>query len=411
LNLKKDIPNIFFYDLYLALKHENGFNLDLSHFESFLHAFTAGVWMEADDSNQNKIKKLKNLCRTLWVQRLELNSIFEYQFDLSIKNWFQREIDEKEEKGFSKNRKDAPEKKTNDSLSNDVEKDVTPEKDEKNKINDEKNNTSIDEEDAIDEDVDESQDFLDFYLEFNQGGGATIEIPEIKKEQEIPYIFSDEKYFPFEHRRVLQLWKKLKHSVMKVEGDRLDIKSTIVDFVREGYISKPRFYFENSGQINFYLFIEQGGPMQAYYKLSENLNRDLIESDKNNHIQRFFFTNYPIEVDIKGNGKKELAFFKNRNATEVITMSQLIKKIKPPSCIVFFSDAGALDNKMNSKRIDLSVSVLEKLKKQTNNILWINPVIDRKRWRGTSASYISLFCEMVPYTFKGLEGAIKKLKD
>jgi len=404
---QKDIPNIFFYDLYLNLKKEKGFELDITNFETFLHVFVSGKWMNEGDSEQIKIKKLKNLCRTLWVQRTKMNVYFEHHFDRSLKYWLDKQIKEKED--TIKDEEDINKGNSSNDISNETQEESTNNNDKEEEDNGTK---KLPETENPNNEVETGkEDFLEFFLEFSQGGGSSVAIPEIVKEQEIPFIFSDEKFLPFNHRRVQQLWKKVKHNVVKVEGNRINIKSTLEHFIKDRYISKPKYHLENSGNINFYLFIENGGPMEAYYKLSESLYKDLLASDKNNHVHKFFFTNYPIEIEITDKGRKELAFFKNRNATEVITMSNLGEKIKHPSCILFFSDAGALDNKMNNKRINLTVKTLESLKKYSQNILWINPVLERERWRGTSASYISLFCKMIPYTFKGLEEAIKNLRD
>lgn len=413
-----EASTLFFWDLFSYLREEGKVELDLDQYEAFLHLFLSDAWKKDQSNNLATVKKtLKNLCISLWIPKQKYLPLFNDYFDKYFNDQLYKYIKADWEGSSS-------------DINNSANIDKTKEEEEIEK-NDEtkplKNNTSEPTgkqktEDATAEipsnpTTDLNQPFLPtrdltMYVNISEGKDGSANEAEQGNSFDValatPFIFSDEKHLPITNRKGLQLWRKLNTVTQRIEGDRISIKNTVKSLAKNQVLYRPSYELEKKGKIDFILFIEHDGPMVAFKSWWQQLIQHLKNSNKNNQVAIYYFTNYPLPAREKT--FVDFHLFTSSTHTHSKTLSELRKDIGKNTNILFFSDAGALDNKPNQNRVQYTWQFIQQLQNLTQHIVWLNP-LPAKKWENTAASFLSLMINMETYNFKGIENGVKKLRE
>ena len=407
-----NIQQLLFYDLFIYLKDELKIDLDFGQYEAFNQLLLVNNWnISADDEGTRN--RLKNLCISLWIPQQKYRAVFEQKFDQLFATIFKnvqtlenKKVDHptdikqkedanpKEDKPTKQDTNSDPSENTEEPLENtndtaDVEAEDTPvAPDEKNKPT-----------------------YKNMFVDFSAGEGSSDLDSDNQQESSIrdtPYVFSDDKHLPLPSRKALQLWRKINTYSQRVEGKQIDVKATVGRFAKEGMLHEPVSEMEKKGKVNYLLFVEHDGPMIAFQSWWQQLEKNLMESNKNSQVKMYYFNNYPLPV--RGEDYPDFHLFLNRSHTSSDRLSAIYQEINKETIVLFFSDAGALDGGANNNRVPETLKFIQAIQKNTRHLLWLNP-IPKKDWSNSCAAILSMLVPMETYNFNGIEKGIKILRD
>ncbi|HMQ47260.1 MAG TPA: VWA domain-containing protein [Saprospiraceae bacterium] len=392
---------LLLYDLFENLKREAGFSLDFSQYEDFLKC----LLVKQDWSWEDAVLKqeLKALCQTLWLSRPHQKEIFERLFEQAydpLQNpaawlgWDQ-----------TKERKSATESPAT------VATPAAPKNSDAPVTRSETPTSTPMPPKPADKPKEEKEQIGELQINFGSGqgeGGIPKENEQLEqlKTLDTPFLFSDNKHLPFQTRRAMQAWKRLKQQSERRPSSEIDVRATTKKLAREGFFSEFVFQTEKISSQHFILLIDHGAAMTPYEALQQQLALTLQESTRLTTIENYYFTVFPPFREKEG--LRHFRLFTQENHTTAQSLNRLLQVWSRDAIVLIYSDAGAANREVSLERLQISEAFIRQVKRKIERVLWFNPVPENK-WAGSTAAFIQSFVPMLEVSEWGIEQAVASL--
>ena len=206
-------------------------------------------------------------------------------------------------------------------------------------------------------------------------------------------------YFPITPRQMKQSWRYLRRLERSGKATELDIKATVNQISRQGFLLKPVFVAPRINRTQLLLLIDYDGSMLPFHRLADLLAETVQQAGKLGKTSIYYFQNCPLEY-----------LYHDPYHQKAELISQILPKLDAKWTVaLIFSDAGALRGGLSSKRIKLTADFLEQLRQQVNYLAWLNPM-PHSRWKGTSAGEIACLVPMFEVSSQGFQETINVLR-
>ena len=206
-------------------------------------------------------------------------------------------------------------------------------------------------------------------------------------------------YFPITPRQMKQSWRYLRRLERSGKATELDIKATVNQISRQGFLLKPVLVPPRINRTQLLLLIDYDGSMLPFHRLADLLVATVQQAGKLGKTSIYYFQNCPLEY-----------LYHDPYHQQAELISQILPKLDAHWTVaLIFSDAGALRGGLNPKRINLTADFLEQLRQQVNYLAWLNPM-PYDRWQGTSAGEIARLVPMFEVSSQGFQETINVLR-
>ena len=223
-----------------------------------------------------------------------------------------------------------------------------------------------------------------------------IEIAQLVKSDR---FLMNHEYFPLTPRQMKQSWRYLRRLERSGKATELDIKATVNQISRQGFLLKPVLVPPRINRTQLLLLIDYDGSMLPFHRLSARLAETVQQAGKLGKTSIYYFQNCPLEY-----------LYQDPYHQKAELISQILPKLDAKWTVaLIFSDAGALRGGLSSKRIKLTADFLEQLRQQVNYLAWLNPM-PYSRWKGTSAGEIARLVPMFEVSSQGFQETINVLR-
>ena len=219
-----------------------------------------------------------------------------------------------------------------------------------------------------------------------------IEIAQLVKSDR---FLMNHEYFPLTPRQMKQSWRYLRRLERSGKATELDIKATVNQISRQGFLLKPVLVPPRINRTQLILLIDYDGSMLPFHRLAARLAETVQQTGKLGKTSIYYFQNCPLEY-----------LYHDPYHQQAELISQILPKLDAKWTVaLIFSDAGALRGGLNPKRIKLTADFLEQLRQQVNYLAWLNPM-PCARWQGTSAGEIARLVPMFEVSSQGFQETI-----
>lgn len=223
-----------------------------------------------------------------------------------------------------------------------------------------------------------------------------IEIAQLVKSDR---FLMNHEYFPLTPRQMKQSWRYLRRLERSGKATELDIKATVNQISRQGFLLKPVLVPPRINRTQLLLLIDYDGSMLPFHRLADRLAETVQQAGKLGKTSIYYFQNCPLEY-----------LYQDPYHQQAELISQILPKLDAQCTLaLILSDAGALRGGLNPKRINLTADFLEQLRQQVNYLAWLNPM-PHDRWQGTSAGEIARLVPMLEVSSQGFQETINVLR-
>jgi uncharacterized protein len=345
---------------------EAGFPLGIGEYKLLLEALQKGFGTSDRTS-------LYRLCKTLWVKSAEDKRLFDYHFELIVKE-SQEAIPAIPEKPDIS----APE--TEDSGIMETAPQLTEQTSEP--IISAPHPELIE---AIEDEVQAAKAVMQ----------ATNKYEATSDRQ---FILTSE-YFPVTRRQMKQSWRYLRRPVREGPPVELDVEATVNQIGRQGILLSPVLVPRRINRSQLLLLIDRDGSMVPFHDLSQRLAETAVRGGRLGNAGIYYFQNCPVDY-----------LYHDPYQLEAEKIGDLLAKLRPErSAMLIFSDAGAARGGYSEERVELTAAFLQQIKAKVRNVAWLNPMPE-SRWEGTTAGKVARLVPMFEMARRGLQDAIGLLR-
>jgi uncharacterized protein with von Willebrand factor type A (vWA) domain len=181
-------------------------------------------------------------------------------------------------------------------------------------------------------------------------------------------------------------------------SDRIDVDATVAKICRQRYLVRPDFEPLKINRAELLLLVDRGGSMTPF---SLGVGPLINAVRRESGIRRpriYYFHDCP-----------ETYLFQTPGLADPIRAEEALAMPAAGLGILIVSDAGAARGDFDGRRAVRTEAFLDRLKKLTPRVAWLNPV-PSSRWNLSTAGDISRLAPMFPLTREGLEDAVKVLR-
>lgn len=395
----KSIHSLVFYHFFHRLRKELGMDLDARQYRNFLHCLLLG---RAKDK-----EGLLELCKAMWLARTRYRNQFEEFFEEAYRNlpkyWAylleearrregQKEVQETASKPASPKPAAQPPKLQVEELAGKPAEAASPK--------------------PAEPEVPTAPDWREIELSFDEGeeseGGVAKEEREAPSQLDTPFLFSEQKYLPFQPRKAKQSWRRLKQQSIRQPTEEIDVEATVRALAGNGFFYQLVYETRKVGRQHFVALFDHGGSMAPYHYLFEFFEAGLRESTGYAEIETYYFTNYPL-YHVGQAGLPEYRFFAGMGHTYSVSLSSLFAKWEKNTAVLFLSDGGAAHPGINPERVQVTMDLLRRLEAKVERLLWFNP-LPRRFWAGTAAALFATRIPMLECTEAGILEAVRLIR-
>ncbi|MCB0588103.1 MAG: VWA domain-containing protein, partial [Phaeodactylibacter sp.] len=240
------------------------------------------------------------------------------------------------------------------------------------------------------------------------GAGVQKEERELPSQLDTPFLFSEQKYLPFQQRRAKQSWRRLKQQSFRQPTEEVDVRGTVRALARNGFFFELVFETRKVSRQHFVVLLDHGGSMTPHHHLFDFFIQGLRESTHYTEIETYFFTNYP-PYKVGASGLPEYRFFTNMEHTASVTLSSLLAGWEKNTVVLFLSDAGAAHDGMNPARVQVTMELLNRLESKVEHVLWFNP-LPGHLWKGSAGAFFGGVVPMLECTEAGIQQAVGRIR-
>lgn len=208
-------------------------------------------------------------------------------------------------------------------------------------------------------------------------------------------------------RNLKMALRKLRHFARDGAPEILDIKNTIRNTAKQGYLDLTLIP-ERRNMIKVLLFFDVGGSMDPHIKMCEELFSAARTEFK--HMEYFYFHNCPYEAVWKNN---------RRRHDEQIDMWDVLHRFSADYKIIFIGDASMSPYELTYPggsvehwNEEAGALWLERVTEVYDSCVWLNP-IPEQNWEFMPSLQMvkQVFNErMFPLTLEGIDGAMAELR-
>ncbi|XZN94267.1 MAG: CoxE [Microcoleus sp.] len=371
-----DCPPVAFMEKYIVDElplielfsqlREAGFPLGIGEYKLLLEALQKGFGTSDRTS-------LYRLCKTLWVKSAEDKRLFDYHFELIVK-----ESQEAIPAIPEKTAKSAPE--TEDSGIIETAPQLTEQTSEG--ILSAPHPELIE---AIEDEVQAAKAVMQ----------ATNKYEAISDRQ---FILTSE-YFPVTRRQMKQNWRYLRRPVREGPPVELDVEATVNQIGRQGILLSPVLVPRRINRSQLLLLIDRDGSMVPFHDLSQRLAETAVRGGRLGNAGIYYFQNCPVDY-----------LYHDPYQLEAEKIDRLLANLLPEkSAMLIFSDAGAARGGYSEERVELTAAFLQQIKAKVRYVAWLNPMPE-SRWEGTTAGKVARLVPMFEMARRGLQDAIGLLR-
>ncbi|MBE9188509.1 hypothetical protein IQ270_28710, partial [Microcoleus sp. LEGE 07076] len=338
--VKSIVDELPLIELFSQLR-EAGFPLGIDEYKLLLEALQKGFGTSDRTS-------LYRLCKTLWVKSAEDKRLFDYHFELIVKESQEAipVIPEKPEIS-------APE--TEDSGIMETVPQLTEQTSEP--IISAPHPELIE---AIEDEVQAAKAVMQ----------ATNKYEATSDRQ---FILTSE-YFPVTRRQMKQSWRYLRRPVREGPPVELDVEATVNQIGRQGILLSPVLVPRRVNRSQLLLLIDRDGSMVPFHDLSQRLAETAVRGGRLGNAGIYYFQNCPVEY-----------LYHDPYQLEAEKIDRLLANLRPEkSAMLIFSDAGAARGGYSEERVKLTAAFLQQIKAKVRYVAWLNPMPE-SRWEGTTA--------------------------
>ncbi len=181
-------------------------------------------------------------------------------------------------------------------------------------------------------------------------------------------------------------------------SDEIDVDATIDRICREFYLVRPVFSVRRLNRAGLLLLIDRGGSMTPF-SLSIQPVLDAVKRDAGLRQPRIYYFH-----DCPGR-----YLFKRAGMAEPVDVDEELEMPSLGLGAMIISDAGAARGDMDGERASRTGRFLDRLRRLTPRMAWINPV-PPSRWSASTAGAIARRVPMFPLSREGLEDAVKVMR-
>ena len=388
--------SLLFYRFFQRLRKEVGIELDARQYRNFLHCLLLGKVKDKAD--------LLALCKTMWLTRPQFRARFEEIFEEAYSElpryW-----------GYFAEQARAAELKANRPVAEEqpvkepVAKPPPPPPPEPQP-------PPQPQPEPPPPPPPSTPTWQEIELLFDEGGeggaGVQREERELPSQLETPFLFSEQKYLPFQQRRAKQSWRRLKQQSFRAPTDIVDVRGTVRALARNGFFYELVFETRKASRQHFVVLLDHGGSMAPFHYLFDFFIQGLRESTHYTKIETYYFSNYP-PYQLGAAGLPEYRFFTNAEHTAAVNLSSLLAGWEKNTVVLFLSDAGAAHEGMNADRVQVTMELLNRLEDKVEHVLWFNP-LPRKYWKGSAGEFFSGVVPMLECTEAGITEAVGRIR-
>ncbi|GJM35935.1 MAG: hypothetical protein DHS20C18_49360 [Saprospiraceae bacterium] len=224
---------------------------------------------------------------------------------------------------------------------------------------------------------------------------TSIQVSEKALEKEISQynFWLKGNYFEFSSRRLQQGLRALRSEVNSATKKEIDLPATIEATAKRGYFQELSWQKAKEWHSSLVVLIDNGHSMVAFQPMIDELI-EVLRADTDQQLNIFYFDQAPVKH-----------VFADKDHLKGITLEQFAAKFKSPMLIL--SDAGAARSGIDRQRLDQTVNLLKSLK--NHRVAWLNPM-PRKRWKRSTADYISYYVNMFDANALEFGNAVRILK-
>ena len=332
---------------------EAGLPLGIEEYKLLLKALQKGFGISDRPS-------LKRLLLTLWIKSTEDRRIFDYQFELLVK--------------------EVPQ----------------PPPPIEAKYNQETNHPDQVITEAINDPCFfETSSELTLTLEDETQAAQAVRLT-TSKEEEISYnkFVMTSEYFPVTKRQMKQSWRYLRCPIREGQPTELDLEATVTQIGRQGMFLAPVLIPPRINRMQLVLLIDTDGSMVPFHLFSRRLTETAIRGGRLGSTDVYYFHNTPIDY-----------IYHDSSLVEPQALQSWLNKLNFSRTVVFiFSDAGAARGGYSEERIYFTKMFLLQLKTKVKYLVWLNPM-PKNRWQDTTAIEIAKIVSMFEITRQGLQQA------
>ncbi len=362
---KSIVDELLLIELFSQLR-EAGFPLGIGEYKLLLEALQKGFGTSDRTS-------LYRLCKTLWVKSAEDKRLFDYHFELIVKE-SQEAIPAIPEKPANS----AP--KTEDSGTIETAPKLTEQTSER--IISAPHPELIE---AIEDEVQAAKAVMQ----------ATNKYEATSDRQ---FILTSE-YFPVTRRQMKQSWRYLRRPVREGPPVELDVEATVNQIGRQGILLSPVLVPRRVNRSQLLLLIDRDGSMVPFHDLSQRLAETAVRGGRLGNAGIYYFQNCPVDY-----------LYHDPYQLEAEKIDRLLANLRPEkSAMLIFSDAGAARGGYSEERVELTAAFLQQIKAKVRYVAWLNPMPE-SRWEGTTAGKVARLVPMFEMARRGLQEAIGLLR-
>jgi uncharacterized protein with von Willebrand factor type A (vWA) domain len=351
-------------ELFTQLR-EAGFPLGISEYKLLLQALQKGFGTINRDS-------LYRLCKTLWVKSDEDKRLFDYHFEIIIKDSQETASAIPEEQDISQKTEDydtietapATNELTTETIIHAPQPELTA---------------------AIEDEV--------------QAAKAVMQATNADEQISYKNFILTSEYFPVTRRQMKQSWRYLRRPVREGPLVELNVEATVNQIGRQGILLNPVMMPRRVNQSELLLLIDRDGSMVPFHDLSERLAETAVRGGRLDNAGIYYFHNCPVDY-----------LYRDPYHLEAAKIENLLAKLRPQRCVMLlFGDAGAARGGYSEDRVKLTALFLKQIKAKVRYVAWLNPM-PMSRWEGTTAGEVARLVPMFEMTRGGLQNAIALLR-
>jgi len=391
--------SLIFYRFFQRLRKEVGIELDARQYRNFLHCLLLGTVKGKAD--------MLELCKTMWLTRPQFRSRFEEVFEeayAELPRYWSHFV---EEARLAQHKASGPAIEARPAQEAEVKPAPKPEVKPTGQPE-----PAPAPETAPELPLETSPAWQEVELLFDEGGeggaGVQQEEREVPSKLETPFLFSEQKYLPFQQRRAKQSWRRLKQQSFRAPTEEVDVPETVRALARNGFFYELMFHTRKVSRQHFVVLLDHGGSMAPYHHLFGFFIQGLQESTHYTKIETYYFSNYPL-YQPGPSGLPEYRFFTNMEHTASASLSSLLAAWEKNTVVLFLSDAGAAHEGMNPTRVQVTLELLNRLEGKVEHVLWFNP-LPQKYWKGSAAAFFAAAVPMVECTEAGILEAVGRIR-
>ena len=388
--------SLVFYRFFQRLRKEVGIELDARQYQNFLHCLLLGKAKDKTD--------MLELCKTMWLTRPQFRPRFEEIFEEAYAELPQYWAYFVEQERAAQLKTDAP--VVEEQPVKEPEKKAPPHPQPQPEPHPQPGPQP---QSGPTPSVPTWQEIELVFDEGGQGGaGVQKEERELPSQLETPFLFSEQKYLPFQQRRAKQSWRRLKQQSFREPTDIVDVRETVKALARNGFFYELVFETRKVSRQHFVVLLDHGGSMVPHHYLFDFFIQGLRESTHYTEIDAYYFTNYP-PYKLGPSGLPEYRFFNNMEHTASISLSSLLAGWEKNTVVLFLSDAGAAHEGMNANRVQVTMELLNRLEGKVEHVLWFNP-LPRRYWKGSAGEFFGGVAPMLECTEAGIAEAVRRIR-